>query len=53
MTDRDPCHACPHLVTRPPLAPWCARNAHYGQVGCVRPARRVAPAPAVRRGRHD
>jgi len=45
MTNRDPCHGCPHLTRRPPLAPWCARNAHYGTLGCVRarPARSRSP----------
>ncbi|AFL75394.1 hypothetical protein Thivi_3527 [Thiocystis violascens DSM 198] len=42
MPDRDPCHACPHLIVRPPRAPGCARNAHYGKPGCVRCAGRAA-----------
>lgn len=44
MTDHDPCHGCPRLVTRPSLAPWCERGTYYGETGCVRHAR---AAPAV------
>lgn len=45
--DRDPCQGCSHLVIREGLAPWCARAAHYGQIGCVR--RRVGAVVAPTR----
>jgi len=61
MTDHDPCYACPQLVNRPHVAPYCARGAHYGQTGCLRdaharmdtrePRDRPLNRPA-RRGRH-
>jgi len=43
----DPCYACPQLVNRPHVAPYCARGAHYGQVGCVR---QPTPPRSARRG---
>jgi hypothetical protein len=48
MTDRDPCHACPQLVVRPNMAPWCQRGAHYGQTGCLRNAQARMDARAPR-----
>lgn len=44
----DPCAGCRHLVIRPLLAPYCDRNAHYGQAYCLRATRPAQPTQTSR-----